>query len=159
MRLTLEGHIDTPNATAGDVMRAVAKMARPDGPTFIVLESEDRRYCQAAGTNGRYVIESRTPFGEGFQHFRVWHPVAGPGEATVVPYRRRRPYPLKVLTSEVCVFADVERVMHRFATARRRDPRFQWRDVTSELLAEALATRPDPECIISLKSVRAARLD
>jgi hypothetical protein len=46
-------------------------MAMPHGPTYIILEDEDHCYIQAAGTEGRYVIEARDHFGEGFKHLRA----------------------------------------------------------------------------------------
>ena len=38
MILKLEGHCDRSDATIDDVVRAVAEIARPDGPTYIVVE-------------------------------------------------------------------------------------------------------------------------
>ena len=66
MILKLDGRRDLANASIDDVVRAVCEIARPDGPTYVVVEDGQETYAQAAGTNGRYVIESRTIFGEGF---------------------------------------------------------------------------------------------
>ena len=56
MRLKLEGHRDQADATIGDIVHAVYEIARPDGPTFLVIEDGEKAYAQAAGTEGRYVI-------------------------------------------------------------------------------------------------------
>jgi hypothetical protein len=109
-----ESHCDLPNATIEDIGRAVREIARPDGPTFLVVEHGEDSYAQAAGTEGRYVIESQTRFGEGFQHFRVCHDLPGPDAAAVVHYRQKRvrhpprSCPLRIRESEVSACADVE---------------------------------------------------
>lgn len=69
MRLTLEGHYDRKRVTPKLVVAAIDKMASPTGPTYIVVAADDGlSYAQAAGTNGRYVVEARDVFGEGFLH-------------------------------------------------------------------------------------------
>lgn len=143
MILKLEGHDDRPNATIADITRAVYQIARPDGPTFLVVERGEDSYAQAAGTNGRFVIESRTIFGEGFQHFRVCHDLPGPDSAAVIHYRQRctkhppRRCPLRVRTSEVCRLADVERALLTYAATGERDGGLAWRDVTAEMVNDS----------------------
>jgi len=143
MRLTLEGFPDILNATRSAVSRAVLRMWKPNGPTIIIIEDEDGNYAQAAGTDDRYVIESRTVFGEGFQHYRVCQPIAGPDAADVVYHRQNcskhppRQCPLTVRKSEVCDLGTVDMAMQAFVSTGERVASLQWRDVTAELLEEA----------------------
>lgn len=103
---------------------------------------------QAAGTDGRYVIESRTGFGGGFQHFRVARDLAAADAPAVIYYRQQcsrhppRRCPLRVRESEVCTFAEVERAILTFAATGRRDGTLFWRDVTAQLLKDC-KRRPD----------------
>lgn len=155
MLLTLEGHCDQPAATVEDVARAVYAIARPDGPTFLIVEHGEGSYAQAAGTEGRYVIESRTIFGEGFQHFRVARDLGGEDAPAVILYRQKcvrhppRSCPLRVQESEVCTFADVERALLTFAATGERDETLFWRDVTAEMKKD-FTRRPDDDDEIDL---------
>ncbi|MFM7135649.1 MAG: hypothetical protein ACKO1M_01075 [Planctomycetota bacterium] len=155
MLLRLEGHRDLPNASTDDVVRAVYDMASPDGPTYLIVEDGQDTYAQAAGTDGRYVIESRTIFGEGFQHFRVARDLGGEDAPAVIHYRQKcskhppRRCPLRVRESEVCTFADVERALLTFAATGERDGTLFWRDVTAEMVRD-FARRPDDEDEIGL---------
>jgi len=143
MILRLEGHCDQADATVDDIVRAVYQIARPDGPTFLVVEDGEQAYAQAAGTDGRYVIESRTTFGEGFQHFRVAHESGGADAPAVIHYRQRcskhppRRCPLRVRKSEVCTFAEVERALVTFAASGKRDASLFWRDVTAQMVKDS----------------------
>jgi len=157
MILKLEGHRDLPNATIDDVVRAVFEITRPDGPTYLVVEHGEDSYAQAAGTEGRYVIESRTMFGEGFQHFRVARDLGGADAPAVIHYRQRcdkhppRRCPLKVRESEVSTVADVERALLTFAATGKRDATLFWRDVTTEMNQD-FTRRPDDDgeiCLIT----------
>jgi len=142
MKLKLEGYPDRDNATVANVAWAVREIASANGPTFLVVELSDEVYAQAAGTRGRYVIESRTKFGEGFQHLRVCHPLAGRDGKSVVHYRQRcerhrpRRCPLNVKKSEVSTFAEVEQALVHFARTGKRDGRLQWRDVTAQYIKD-----------------------
>jgi hypothetical protein len=156
MILTLEDHCDLPNATIDDVIRAIYEIARPDGPTFLVVEHGEDSYIHAAGTEGRFVIESRTMFGEGFQHFRVCHDLAGPDGAAVIHYRQKcvrhppRSCPLRIRESEVSAFADVERALLHYAATGRRDGGLLWRDVTPEMVKDSKRRRDDEDREIAL---------
>lgn len=142
MILKLEDHRDLSNATIEDVVRAIYEIARPAGPTFLVVEHGEDSYVQAAGTEGRFVVESRTIFGEGFQHFRVCHDLAGPDGPAVIHYRQKcskhppRRCPLRIRESEVCRLADVERALLHCAVTRLRDGGLLWRDVTAEMVKD-----------------------
>jgi hypothetical protein len=89
MLLKIEGRRDLTIATIEDVAIAICALARPDDPTYIVVEDGEDSYAQAAGTEGRYVIESRTMFGERFQHFRVARDLGGADAPAVIHYRQR----------------------------------------------------------------------
>lgn len=153
MILKLVGHRDLPNASIDDVVWAVYEIARPDGPTFLVIEHGEQAYAQAAGTEGRYVIESRTKFGEGFQHFRVAHELAGADAPAVIRYRQTcvrhppRSCPLRVRKSEVCAFAEVEQAILTFAATGSRDESLFWRDVTAQMIKD-FTRRPDDDDVI-----------
>ena len=142
MKLELEGYPDRDNATVANVAWAVREIASANGPTFLVVELGDEAYAQAAGTRGRYVIESRTKFGEGFQHLRVCHPLTGRDGKAVVYYRqqceRHRPRrcPLNIKKSEVSTLAEVEQALVHFARTGKRDSRLQWRDVTAQYIKD-----------------------
>jgi len=148
MLLKLESHRDLANATPEQVARAVSLLASPTGPTYIILEGRDS-YCQAAGTDGRYVLETRDIFGEGFTHFRACVGQPGSGEPTTVFHRKRcskhppRKCPLKVLSSEVVGFDHVRQALLAFAATGSRCPATTWRNVTEEFLKEG---RDDDVC-------------
>ena len=149
MRLRLEGHCDQADATIDDIVHAIYEIARPDGPTFLVIEHGEEAYAQAAGTEARYVIESRTMFGEGFQHFRVAHDLGGADAPAVIRYRQTcvrhppRSCPLRVRESEVCTLAEVERAILTFAATGERDESLFWRDVTAEMVKKLTRRRDD----------------
>jgi len=155
MILKLEGHCDLPHATIKDVAWGISEIARPDGPTYLVVEHGEDSYAQAAGTEGRFVIESRTIFGEGFQHFRVARDLGGVDAPAVIHYRQRcskhppRRCPLRIRESEVCSLADVERALLTYAATGERDEGLQWRDVTPEMVKD-FTRRPDDDGEIGL---------
>jgi hypothetical protein len=159
MLLKIEGRRDLTNATVEDVAIAIYALARPDGPTYIVVEDGEESYAQAAGTEGRYVIESRTMFGEGFQHFRAARDLGGADAPAVIHYRPRcdkhppRRCPLDVRKSEVSTFAEVERALLTFAATGRRDVTLFWRDVTPEMVKD-FTRRPDDDGEIGLITPR-----
>lgn len=142
MILKLEAHRDLSNATIEDVAWAVSEIARPDGPTYLVVEHGEDSYAQAAGTEGRFVIESRTIFGEGFQHFRVARDLGEADSAAMIHYRQEcskhppRRCPLRVRESEVCSLADVERALLTYAATGERHEGLLWRDVTPEMVKD-----------------------
>jgi hypothetical protein len=133
MRLRREGHTDLQRASPSQVARAVAALASPTGPTYIIVEDGEGAYCQAAGTDGRYVLEAREAFGEGFLHYRACLVPAASGETTRVYYRKRcdrhppRRCPLTVLSSEVVGLDDVQRALVAFAATGERCRETAWR--------------------------------
>jgi len=151
MKLTLEGYRDRDDVTSGDVVRAVGRIADPSGPTFVILEDSAGNYVQAAGTDGRYIVESRTVYGEGFQHYRMYRQIAGPDAADVVYHRKKcdrhppRRCPLRVRKSEICDLGTVEIALCAFLQTGERAPSLLWRDVTDEEMAAATRRRPEDE--------------
>jgi hypothetical protein len=67
--LMLEGHKNVFPATLDHVETAIQKMASLTGPTFLNLKDTSGSWAQAGGTNGRYRVEVRDVYGEGFQHW------------------------------------------------------------------------------------------
>jgi len=72
--LSVENLPSACRATGDDIRRAIESLRSPTGPTYINLTGSDGSYAQAGGTNGRYVIESRDVYGEGFRHWRAGVP-------------------------------------------------------------------------------------
>jgi hypothetical protein len=145
MRLTLEGYRDRKRVTPRDVARAIDKMASPTGPTYIVVKAEDgSSYAQAAGTNGRYVVESRDIFGEGFRHFRLCRDDAATSEPAVIYYRQNcsshppRGCPLRVLAVDVVGLEAVKTAILHYVETSERTGGLLWRDITQKLLDESI---------------------
>jgi hypothetical protein len=145
MRLTLEGYGNRERVSLGEVARAIDQMASPHGPTYIIVEADDRcSYAQAAGTDGRYVVEGRDVFGEGFRHFRLYRGDVAASEPSVVYYRQKcskhppRGCPLKVLAVDVVGLDAVKTAILHYVQTFERSPGLHWRDITHEFLEESL---------------------
>ena len=141
IRLELEG-FPTKDAGPAEVLeRALAKMATPLGPTYLVLEAGEDGYCQAAGTNGRYLVELRERYGEGFRHWRVATSEARTEARTTVLINQRCPHgkhpprgcPVRVGVNQVLGFEDASEVLRFFHRSRSRDDKRFWHDVSEEL--------------------------
>lgn len=149
MRLTLEGHCDREEVTLAEVAVAIDKMASPTGPTFIVVAADDgTSYAQAAGTDGRYVVEGRDVFGEGFLHYRLHQGDAAKSEQVVVHYRQKcsnhppRGCPLKVLAVDVVALPVVKAAILHYLETCERSNGLLWRDITREFVKES----PGKDC-------------
>jgi hypothetical protein len=142
MEMQLEGHPSRSDVTPQQVSRGIDALASPVGPTFIIIEDGAGSYCQAAGTDGRYVLEAREGFGEGFLHYRACISPPGSGEPTKIFYRKRcdkhppRRCPLRVLSSEAVGLDHVRRALLAFATTGERCQETAWRDVTAEFTTQ-----------------------
>ena len=151
MNLTLEGHRDRHHVTASAVVEAVRRIAHPRGPTYVIRTDTYGNDVRAAGTDGRYIIESRSVYGEGFQHFRVCQQSEGPDAAAVVYHRNKcdrhppRRCPLTVRESEVVDLGTVEFALLAFLQTGERASSLLWRNVTAQMLAEATRPRDDAE--------------
>ena len=142
MLLTVEGRPDVLGADFEDIDHAAAALATADGPTYLVLEGWGESYIQAAGSGGRFMIEYRDVYGEGFRHWRAFQPGNTSTAPTVVTFRQRCPNrkhprrgcPLSVLACDVTTVEDVAEALTQYATDGTRTARLQWRDVSDEFL-------------------------
>lgn len=136
-QLRIEGRDDIAWPAPQLVRELVHSFGLPNGPTYVILTGPDDQYVQAAGSSGRFVLESRDQYGEGFLHLRAGTLT---GRKATVGYRRRCPKgihppngcPLEV--DEGCVLGlDVVRgALLHYARAGTRHPGVTWNDVTAE---------------------------
>lgn len=142
LRMVLEGHADIPNVSLALVESGLRRMAATDGPTYIVLKEEDGSYMQAAGTEGRYALEARDVFGEGFLHWRAAKEEVASGVKATIYYRNscdhgeheRRTCPITVDVGQVVGFEDATDSLLIVARTRERHPSLYWHDVTVDFL-------------------------
>jgi hypothetical protein len=140
--LKLEGHRDSLGVSREDVEEAILKMSLPDGPTFVVLEDQQGRYVQAAGTNRAYAVESRDMYGEGFSHWRAASDPLPSGSAAKVYYMQSCPKrkhlprrcPITVDAAQVLGLNAVATAILAFHDSGKRCGEFAWHDVTLEFL-------------------------
>jgi hypothetical protein len=134
--LVLEGHADRPSASATDVERALRMMARPDGPTYIMLKDAFGGYAQAAGFNNRFRIETRDVYGEGFRHWLAASPTVKDRSDVVIHYRNhckihgRRQCPLPAWSENVLGLADVLSILRFYQGSGERLAAYPWEDVS-----------------------------
>ncbi len=154
--LRLEGEPDRNRVTAGYVGVAVGKMARPENPpTYIVITAPDAMYCQAAGSRGRFIAESREQFGEGYTHWRAGRLGVEDETPTQVFYRYectkgehpRLGCPLSAIESDVLQLADVQAILMHFASHRERHPGYRWREITEKFTERKQAPAGDEEIL------------
>jgi len=114
-------------------------------PTYIGVAADDgSSYSQAAGTAGRYVVESRDVFGEGFLHYRLHHGNAATSEPSVVYYWQKcsnhppRGCPLNVLAVDIVDLEVVKTAILHYVETSERSRGLLWRDITRELLEESI---------------------
>ena len=88
-RLMLEDHRDVFPVSLQQVQAAVRKLAGSSGPTFLNLRDGDGNWAQAGGMDGRYRVEVRDVYGEGFRHWMAALPGCTDRTNTVVYYRNR----------------------------------------------------------------------
>ena len=118
----------------------IQSLGAKNGPTFVVLTGPNDHYVQAAGSAGRYILESRDTYGEGFQHLRAGRPGMPSSGKTTVYYRWKCTKgvhpplgcPLKV--DECCVLSldEVKAALLHYARTGERAAVFAWHDVTDE---------------------------
>lgn len=139
-RLELEGRKNLANPSRAAIEEALAALASPAGPTWIVLNRTDQDYLQAAGTAGRYVLESRDCHGEGFCHWRASPRGRVLGEKVVLRYKMTCPIKLHaprqcpLETHEACVLGldDVRHAVLAYFADCRRVTTYDWHVVTDE---------------------------
>ena len=156
-RLMLEDHSDVFPATLGHVQMAIHKMAASTGPTFLNLKDEGGSWAQAGGSNGRYRVEVRDVFGEGFQHCMAALPGCADRRSTVVYYRNRctenehppRHCPLNATVANVLELSDVLVIMTEYLATGLRSAKYDWDDVSRDWSDED--TAEDGEDITVIK--------
>lgn len=123
---------------------AVSGMASSMGPTYLILKATCGSYIQAAGSSGRYVVEARDVYGEGFLHWRAaTAATAGESTATVL-FRNRCPQrahphrgcPLIVAATQVVGLDVVRRAVLHYAASGERWSGFSWHDVSASFLGQ-----------------------
>ena len=126
-------------ATTADIERAIESLRSPTGPTYINLTGPDGSYAQAGGTNGRYVVESRDVYGEGFLHWRAGVPSDSQEKTSVYFYakcsrglHRPRSCPYKIDAADVLGWENVKEALLHYAATGERHRGYSWRDVSSE---------------------------
>jgi hypothetical protein len=118
----------------------IHSLGTQNGPTFVVLTGPNDQYVQAAGSAGRYILESRDTYGEGFQHLRAGLPGMPKGGKTTVLYRwkcTKRVHPTlgcPLEVNECCVLSldEVKAALLSYARTGERAAAFAWHDVTEE---------------------------
>ena len=137
--LSVENLPSACRATGDDIRRAIESLRSPTGPTYINLTGSDGSYAQTGGTNGRYVIESRDVYGEGFLHWRAGVPSKSDEKTSVHFYakcnrgiHRPRSCPYKIHAADVLGWEDAKDVLLHYAATGTRHRGYSWRDVSSE---------------------------
>lgn len=159
LNLRVEGMPDRSRVAAGYVGVAAMRMARPDNPpTYVVVTAPDKTYCQAAGSRGRFIAESREWFGEGFTHWRAGRLGVEDDTPTTIYYRQQcvdgkhRPLecPLSAIESDVLQLTDVQAILTYFASHRERHPGYRWREITEKFVKRE-ESPPDDEEILEIR--------
>jgi len=144
LTLVLEGYRDRPSVTASQVEHAVRLMAKPGGPTYIVLQDPHGGYAQAAGFDDRYRIETRDTWGEGFRHWLAGSPHVKDRSDVVMYYRNRckvhgvRKCPLPSWGENVLALSDVLAVLLSFHATGERLGTYPWEEVTRYFIEAGL---------------------
>ncbi len=144
LTLVLEDYPDQRFATSGHVERAVSTMARPGGPTYVVLRDAFGGYAQAAGFDDRYRIETREAYGEGFRHWLAGSPTVKDRSDVVMYYRNqckvhgRRRCPLPAWGENVLALSDVLSILLFYHSSGERLGSYRWEDVTEYFLDAGL---------------------
>jgi hypothetical protein len=148
-RLMLEDHSDVFPATLEHVEAAILKLASAKGPTFLNLKDGGGNWAQAGGTNGRYRVEVREIYGEGFLHWMAALPGCKDRSNTVVYYRNEctenehahRRCPLDATVANVLSLNDVMQLLTEYWLTGERSTKYLWDDVSREWMDDAVAKR------------------
>jgi hypothetical protein len=159
-RLLLEDHCKVFPATLGHVQTAIQKMTGSTGPTFLNLKDHEGNWAQAGGTNGRYRVEVRDVYGEGFRHWMAVMPGCNDRTETVVYYRNRcleneHPYrkcPLNATVANVLGLPDVLVIMTEYLATGLRSAKYSWDDISQDWMDEAVAEKGTGIKVIKPKS-------
>lgn len=147
-RILIEGRDEIRRPPPALVESLVATLGAPGGPTYLILTGPGEQYVQAAGSDGRFALESRDTYGEGFQHLRAGMLT---GRKTTIGYRRRCPqgiHPPRGCPHEIdagCVLGlrTVREALLHYALTGERHPRLDWHNVTPEYLDKLPRDDPD----------------
>lgn len=148
-RLMLEDHRNVFPATLEHVEAAIRKLASTTGPTFLNLKDEGGNWAQARGTNGRYRVEVRDVYGEGFQHWMAALPGCTDRSHTVVYYRNQcienehayRSCPLEATVANVLGLKDVMLILTEYWITGGRSVRYLWDDVSQGWMDDAVSEK------------------
>lgn len=146
-RLMLEDHKNVFPVSLGQLQAAIRKLANPTGPTFLNLKDEGGSWAQAGGTNGRYRVEVRDVYGEGFQHWMAALPSCNDRSAAVVYYRNRctenehppRKCPLNLTVANVLGLNDVMVILTEYWATGLRSAKYSWDDISRDWIDEDVA--------------------
>lgn len=146
-RLMLEDHRDVFPATLEHVEAAILKLASTTGPTFLNLKDGGGNWAQAGGTNGRYRVEVREVYGEGFLQWMAALPGCTDRSPTVVYYRNEctenehphRKCPLEATVANVLSLNDVMQVLTEYWLTGERSAKYLWDDVSRNWMDDAVA--------------------
>lgn len=125
------GRINTRRRGAGrHAQMARPSICRPFGPLLATV----------CGTNGRYRVEARHVYGEGFKHLMAARSDCRDRAKTVVYYRNvctenehpHRQCPLSATVANVLSLDDVLVIMMEYWTPGELSDKFDWDDHTSE---------------------------
>lgn len=141
--LRIEGRNDIGWPPIRQVESLIRSFGTPGGPTYVILTGADDQYVQAAGSAGRFVLESRDQYGAGFLHLRAGTLI---GHTTTGGYRRTFPKgvhppagcPLEVDEGCVLPLGIVQVALLHYARTGERDTGVVWNDVTAEYRDEAV---------------------
>ena len=146
-RLMLEDHRDVFPVSLGQVQAAIQKMASSTGPTFLNLKDGDGNWAQAGGTDGRYLVDARDVYGEGFRHCMAALPGCTDRTKTVVYYRNRctenehapRKCPLNATVADVLSLKDVMAILTEYWATGLRSATYGWDDVSQDWIDKEAA--------------------
>lgn len=141
-RIRIEGRADIAWPRLEQAEARIDTFGTPNGPTYVMLFGPGEEYVQAAGSAGRFVLEARDQYGEGFLHLRAGSIT---GTKTTVGYRWTCPkgvHPRNGCPHEVdegCVLDldVVKAALLHYARTGSRYPGIVWNDVTFEYLGSA----------------------
>lgn len=156
----LEDHRNVFPASLGQVQAAIKKLAGSTGPTFLNIKDEDGNWAQAGGTNGRYRVEVRDVYGEGFQHWMAALPGCKDLTETVVYYRNRctenehppRKCPLNATVANVLGLNDVMVILTEYYATGLRSAKYGWDDVSGLWIDEETAEKGGHITVIKPKT-------
>jgi hypothetical protein len=148
-RLMLEDHRNVFPAKLEHVQAAIQKLASAIGPTFLNLKDKEGNWAQAGGTNGRYRVEVRDIYGEGFQHWMACLPGCTDRSHTTVYYRNKcienehdyRSCPLEATVANVLGLADVMIILSEYWATGARTAKYGWDDISQGWLDDEIAEK------------------